>query len=458
MKLLIKNGLIVNADKNIKADILCENGKIVKIAQHLKVTADEIVDATNAYVFPGGIDPHVHLHLPSPAGFSSDDFNSGTIAGIFGGTTCIIDFVTPKKGQTLVSALQERKIEASNSLVDYSFHVSPIEWTSTTEEEIKKCIEIGVTSFKIYMAYKKSIGLDNDDILKVMQAVGKNGGLVTCHCELGDEIEVLRDYYANDEKLSAKYHPLSRPAKLETEAVKRFIEMARMANCPIYIVHVSTKKSLQYIKEAQQIGQKVFAETCPQYLLLDDKKYEGSFEETAPFVMSPPLRKETDNQALWKALEDDTIQTIGTDHCPFTLAQKSFGRGDFRKIPNGAGGIEHRMQLLFTYGVLSKRLTINQFVNKTTTQAAKIFGLYPQKGVIQVGSDADIVIWKPEKEQIISAKTHHQNCDSNIFEGLQTKGYPSYVIFNGEIVKKEDQIVFKNRKASFLKRKITWNS
>jgi len=454
MKLLIKNGLIVNADKSIKADILCEHGVILKIASSIEAEVDEIIDAANAYIFPGGIDPHVHMHLPSPAGFSSDDFLSGTRAAIYGGTTSIIDFVTPKKDQSLVAALLERKKEAANSLIDYSFHVSPIEWTDNTEEEIEQCIAEGVTSFKIYMAYKKSIGLNDTDILKVMKAVGKYGGLVTAHCELGDDIEMLRNIFAKQGRLDPEFHHLSRPAKLEAIAVKNFIELAKQANCPAYVVHVSTKGSMHYIKKAQDEGQLVYAETCPQYLLLDESKYQGSFEKIAPFVMSPPLRTKADNKALWDAFETNSIHTTGTDHCPFTLSQKAFGRNDFRKIPNGAGGVEHRLSLLYTYGVLKNKIGLNQFVNNTSTQAAKIFGLYPKKGVLQEGSDADIVIWKPTDENIISAKTHHQNCDINIYEGIHTKGYPTVVILNGEVVKKGDKVISEKRKGSFLKRTI----
>ena len=453
MKLLIKNGLIVNSDKSIKADILCDKGRIVAINESIDVKSDQILDASNMLVFPGGIDPHVHMHLPSPAGFSSDDFYSGTKAALYGGTTTIIDFVTPKKGQSLIDSLRKRKQEAKNSLIDYSFHVSPIEWIETTEKEIAECIDEGVTSFKIYMAYKKSIGLDDESILKVMKAVGKLGGLVTAHCELGDEIEVLRDSFAKQGKLSPAYHPLSRPANLEAEAVKKFIAMGKETNCPVYIVHVSTEESLKHIRKAQKKGQKVFAETCPQYLLLEDSKYQGDFDQVAPFVMSPPLRKKKDNEALWKAIKKETIQTVGTDHCPFTLAQKSLGKDDFRKIPNGAGGVEHRMELLYTYGLLN-HLTINEFVNSTSTNAAKIFGLYPQKGVLQVGSDADLVIWNPEKENIISAKNQYQNCDTNIYEGFTTKGYSKIVVVNGEVVKRGEALITNERQGSFIKRNI----
>ena len=437
MRILIKNGLIVNADRSLKADVLLENDKIIKIEKQLNpdIETDKTIDAEGCYVFPGGIDPHVHMHLPSPAGYSSDDFMTGSRAALYGGTTSIIDFVTPKKGQSLTKAIELRKEEAQNCLTNYSFHVSPVEWRDSIEEEILDCINNeGFKSFKVYMAYKDSIGLNDDVLFKVMKAVGKAGGMVTAHCELGDDIEQLRNKFATENKLSPKYHPRSRPVKLEAEAVKKAIELAKETDCPLYVVHVSSKESLKYISEAQKNGQIVFAETCPQYLLLDDSKYEGSFEQTAAFVMSPPLRKEEDNMALWKAINNGTVKTIGTDHCPFTLKQKQRGKNDFRKIPNGAGGIEHRMSLLFTYGVLEEKITLNQFVALTSTNAAKIFGMYPAKGIIVEGADADIVIWNPEKENIISTNTHHQNCDLNIYEGIKTKGEAEYILLNGRFI------------------------
>ena len=453
MILLIKNAHIINADTSIEADILCENGLITKIERNLTAEGeDKTIDASGCYVFPGGIDPHVHMHLPSHAGYSADDFSSGSKAALLGGTTTLIDFVTPQKGQSLLDALENRKEEALNSVVDYSFHVSPVEWRDTTEQEIKDCIKAGITSFKIYMAYKKVIGIENNIISKVMQVVGESGGLVTAHCELGDEIEILRNKFGKEGKLSPEFHPLSRPANLEVAAVKEFIEIGNEALCPVYVVHVSAARSLECIQKAQRNGQHVFAETCPQYLLLDDIKYQGDFSKTAPYVMSPPLRKVADNKAIWDAITDETIQTIGTDHCPFTLEQKEFGKDDFRKIPNGAGGVEHRLTLLYTYGVLENKLTLNQFVNSTSTQAAKIFGLYPQKGVIQVGSDADLVIWNPKQENMISAKTHHTNCDSDIYEGFKTKGKAKYVITNGKVVVKEGELISKISKGAFLRR------
>lgn len=454
MKLLIKNGLVVNADSSIVADILCVNGKIHRIATNISEhTADTIIDATGKYVIPGGIDPHVHMHLPSPAGFSADDFYSGTKAALMGGTTTLIDFVTPNRQETLLEALQKRKEEATNSLIDYSFHISPIQWTDTTEQEIKICIEQeGITSFKIYMAYKKSIGLSDDIIQKILQVVAKYGGLVTSHCELGDVIDKKRDEFISEGKTSPEFHPLSRPAHLEAEAVARLIQMARQANCPVYVVHVSTQQSIPFIKKAQEEGQPVFAETCPQYLLLNDAKYQGEFKETAPYVMSPPLRKKEDNAGLWKAVEQGVIHTLGTDHCPFMLKQKARGETDFTQIPNGAGGVEHRLTLSFTYGVLQEKISLNEWVALTSTNVAKLFGLFPQKGIIQEGADADLVIWNPDIEQKIAAKTHHSNADSNIFEGFMTKGKPEYVITKGKIRVIDNVLQEESQIVNFLKR------
>lgn len=454
MEILIKNGTIVNAENTLKADVLSMDGKIIEIGKNLKPdsTPDKTIDATNLYVIPGGIDPHVHMHLPSLAGFSSDDFVSGSRAAIYGGTTTLIDFVTPKKGQALIEAINQRKSEAANCLTNYTFHVSPVEWRDSMEDEIRNCVsKEGFKSFKVYMAYKDSIGLNDDVLLKVMKAVGKAGGMVTVHCELGDDIEELRIQFASDSKLSPKYHPLSRPAELEAKAVKKAIELAKLAGCPLYIVHVSAKASLISIKEAQEKGQAVLAETCPQYLLLDDTKYNGSFNQVVPFVISPPLRKNDDNNALWEAVKNGTVETIGTDHCPFTMEQKEMGRNDFRKIPNGAGGVEQRLALLYTYGVLGGRISMEQFVSITSTNAAKVFGLFPAKGIIAEGSDADIVIWNPKKEKTISVKTHQQNCDLNIYEGVKTKGAPEYVVLGGKVVLKKNRLLPDIHKGSLLK-------
>ncbi len=455
MRILIKNGTLITARRTFAADILLESGKITAIENPGKIPqqAAKVLDASGMLIFPGGIDPHVHMHLPTPAGYSGDDFLSGSRAALFGGTTTLIDFVTPRKGQSLQKALQQRKAEAANCLTDYSFHVSPVEWRASMPSEVKACIEEGIPSFKVYMAYKESIGLEDEDLKKVFHAVAEAGGMVTAHCELGDEIEQLRNDFIKNGQTTPEYHPLSRPARLEAEAVEKAIGFAAEAGCPFYIVHVSAEASLMPIRKAQQRGQKVYAESCPHYLLLDDSRYQGSFEQTAPFVLSPPLRKKADNRALWEAIADGTIQSIGTDHCPFSFGQKKTGLHDFRKIANGVGSVEHRLTLLYTYGVLQNKISLNRFVELTSTLPAKIFGLYPQKGELAPGSDADLVIWNPKKEQLISTQTHHMHCDTDIYEGFRTKGAAEYVITGGKIAVERNRWVGNNLKGQFLRRK-----
>ncbi len=454
MTILIKNGTIVNADKTFRADILTEDDKIVKIDKHIIAgNTKTIIDAQNKYIFPGGIDPHVHMHLPVFGGFSADDFYTGSIAAVYGGTTTIIDFVTPQKGELLTHAFQKRKKEAENSLINYSFHVSPIEWRNSLPEEIREIIRQGSTSFKVYMAYKQSIGLEDKDLYKVMETVAKSGALLSVHAEMGDEIENLRNQFAHAGKTSPEYHPLSRPDDTEALAVKKVLQYAEQTKCPVYIVHISAKKSLKYIREAQKKGLRVFAESCPHYLLLDNSCYQGSFKETAPYVLSPPLRKKQDNEALWKAINDEIILSIGTDHCPFSMEMKRQGLNDFRYIPNGAGGVEHRLELLYTYGVLQNKISLNKFIHLVSTQPAKIFGLYPRKGEIKENADADIIIWNPDIEKKISLKNHHQNCDNNIYEGFYTKGVAEHVIINGELVLSAQKIITE-KKGKYIHRQL----
>jgi len=455
MSILIKNGTVVNSAGTMQADLLTKEDRISLIG-HFKgdSQAGRVIDATGMYILPGGVDPHVHMHLPTAAGYSSDDFLTGSRAALYGGTTTIIDFVTPDRGESLPHALEKRMREAENSMTDYSFHVSPVEWRNSTAEEISECIRMGVTSFKVYMAYKKTIGLDDEDLLKVMTVVGRAGGIVTVHCEEGDKIEVLRDRYYGDNHTSPIFHALSRPAHLEAAAVKKAIELAAKAGCPLYIVHVSSGESLQHIRQARSKGQTVYGETCPHYLLLDDAKYVGTFEQTAPYVMSPPLRTTEDNIALWDALADGTLITVGTDHCPFTVAQKRAGLNDFRKIPGGAGGVEHRLSLLYTYGLLTKRLTFNQMVNLVSFTPSEIFGISPRKGALMEGSDADIVIWNPKADSIISKKSHHMNCDINIYEGIPVRGQAEYVIRGGKVVVENGSLISDASPGRYLSRTI----
>lgn len=455
MKTLIKNGTIVTSTQQYISDVLIQDGKIVQIGTNIsECLAEKVIQANNLFVLPGGVDPHVHLHLPTPAGNSCDDFYTGSIAAIHGGTTTIIDFVTPHKGQPLTQALNDRIDEANNCMIDYSFHVSPVDWRPTSEIEIQDCIELGFPSFKIYLAYKDTIGLDDETAYHVMKTVGKHSGMVTAHCELGDEINTFRDFYVSQKMVSPLYHMLSRAARLESLAVKRAIDIADQTNCPLYIVHVSAGDSLKHIHLAQQSGQPIFAETCPQYLLLDDSAYNGDFEQTSKYVISPPLRTIEDMAQLWEGIQNNTIQTVGTDHCPFSLAQKSVGIDDFRKIPNGAGGIEHRLELLYTYGVLNNQISMNRMVDIFSTQPAKIFGLYPQKGEIAIGSDADIVVWNPSTESVISAETHHSKADMSIYEGYKVKGSAQYVLTKGKVILEHGKLTSDLPFGKLLRRKV----
>jgi dihydropyrimidinase len=456
MKILIKNGTVISSSERADSDVLIIDGVIARTGNDLAADdADRVIEARGKYLLPGGVDPHVHMHLPVSGGFSSDDFFTGSRAALFGGTTTIIDFVTPSRGESLPAALEKRKREAEVSLADYAFHVSPVEWCKTTCDEIRECIKMGVTSFKVYMAYKETIGLDDDDLLRVMKCVAEAGGMVTVHCEQGDEIEKLRNRYSDRNSTSPYYHALSRPAALEASAVEKAIKMAGSVHRPLYIVHVSSKESLKYIREARLREQVIYAETCPQYLLLDDSKYRGDFLETAPYVMSPPLRTREDSDALWAALNDGTLSTVGTDHCPFTMNQKMAALNDFRKIPGGAGGVQHRLELLYTYGVLTNRLTFNQMVNIFSEQPARIFGLHPRKGAIAEGSDADIVVWNPDCVRTISAGTHHQNCDINIYEGMTVKGSADYVIKGGTVIVENGKMTMPEITGKYLFRTIS---
>ena len=436
MIIIIRNAHIVNADGDFHSDILIREGKIISIGKGVRydgVDEQEEIDATGMLVFPGGVDPHVHMHLPTGAGYSSDDFRSGSKAALSGGTTSIIDFVTPHRGQSLVDALKARKAEAAGCLTALGFHISPVEWRESTADEIRECIRLGYKSFKLYMAYKDSIGVDESVIEKVMQVVAAEGGIVIMHCEMGDKIEQLRTKMAAEGLLSPAAHPLSRPPHTESQAVGIAIRLAAKTNCPLYVVHVSAAESVELIRQARNSGQQVMGEACPHHLLLDESLYNKPFEQSAPYVLSPPLRSRRHRDALWKGLQDGTLQTVGTDHCPFMMHQKNLGRNDFRKIANGAGGVEHRLSLLYTYGVLQNKISLQDFVKLTSTNPAKTFGMYAYKGIIAEGADADIVIWDPNKKHTITAKNHQQNCDHNIYEGFITIGNPSIVIAKGKV-------------------------
>lgn len=456
--LLIKNAQIVSDKDIVKSDIFIVDGIIEKVESTISQYPEntKIIDAKNQYVFPGAIDAHVHFQLPTPAGPSSDDFYTGSRAALSGGTTTIIDFITPRIKQNLIDAFEQRYKEAENSITDFSLHQSITWWDDSCRNQMDRCInELGITSFKTYMAYKGVVGIEDVDLIKAMHAASENGGLITSHCENGDLINFLRNDFIKNNKTQAKYHVLSRPNIAESEAINRIITYAKYTGCKLYIVHVSAAQSLELIKKAQLEGFNIKGETCPHYLVLDDSAYEQDNAKAIGYVLSPPLRSKNDNEALWKAISENVIQVMATDHCPFNLkGQKDIGLTNFTRIPNGGNGLENRLQLIFHYGVNSKLIDIKKFVEINCVQPAKIFGMYPRKGAIQKGADADIVIWNNEKNATISAKTQYQNCDYSIFEGFETKGIAQYVIKGGEIVVEDYNWIEPKVKGSYIKRKL----
>jgi len=437
-QLLIVNGTVINSDSTSISDIAVSEGVITEIGKlnPANFTGYQIIDAKGKYIFPGGIDPHVHLELPTPAGPSSDDFLSGSKAAIAGGTTFIIDFVTPSRGQSLMKALAFRLKESNKCLVDYTLHMGITWFDETIPEQMDWCVnEVGIKSFKAYLAYKGSIGIEYPELEQVMKKAAALNATVLVHCEEGDVILQNQKKFLSEGKTEPLYHALSRPAEVESESVRKVIDLCRKTGCKTYIVHTSTGKSIEYIRAARKEGLPLFCETCPQYLVLDERVYSKPLPDSLKYVISPPIRSKKDQEALWLAVADGTVDVISTDHCPFnTKGQKDVGINDFTKIPNGAGGIENRLALLYTYGVLTKKISLQQFVGLTSTNAARIFDLYPQKGAIEVGSDADLVIWNPEAKSVISVKTQLQKCDANIYDEMPIAGRAEFAISKGEIL------------------------
>ncbi len=455
MPVLIKNGRIITASEDFVADIFIEGEKITTIGKDLSGRADKIINAQDKLVFPGGIDPHVHLDLPVMGIHSRDNFETGTRAALFGGTTTIIDFANQQKGGTLYSALETwHKKAAGNSYCDYSFHVSVTDITKNTKAEIKSLIEQeGITSFKTFMAYKDTLMIDDAAMKAVMEEVKKYGGMVTVHATDGNMIGSQVEKFRLQNNLSPLYHYLSQPDYTESEATGRFIDMAIDTGVNAYVVHLTCTSALERIKQANKNRQLILAETCPQYLLLDADLYKRG-EEAVKWILSPPLRTKEDQKSLWTGIQDGYIQTVGTDHCPFMMEDKLKNKEDFTKVPNGIPGIEHRMELLFSEGVLKERISLNKFVEVTSTNAAKIFGLYPQKGDIKVGSDADIVILDSNEKHIISAKTHHHHCDYSAYEGWEVTGKVKSVLLRGKVVLEDDTLKTRKGYGRFLKRAV----
>ena len=454
MSLLIKNGTIITASDLYRGDVFVERDLVSAIGTGLPMTADRTIDATGRYVIPGGIDCHTHLDMPFGGTRSADDFESGTIAAAFGGTTSIVDFAIQYRGQTLHYAWEAWLNKADGkAVIDYGFHMIITELTEQVEQEMDKLVREGITSFKLFMAYPGVFMLDDASIFRAMLRTGKNGGTICMHAENGGVIDVLVKKALAEGKTAPKYHALTRPARAEGEATHRAIALAEMANVPVYIVHLSAAEALEMVTEARDRGLPAYAETCPQYLFLSYDNYEEPGFEGAKYVMSPPLRPRETQDKLWRGLAFNDLQAISTDHCPFCMKeQKVLGHDDFSKIPNGAPGIETRMSLVYDGGVRPGRISLNRWVELTSTSPAKIFGMFPRKGTIAPGSDADIVVFNPEKKMTLSAKTHHMKVDYNPYEGREVTGVSETVISRGKVIIEKGKFTGRTGAGQFLKR------
>jgi dihydropyrimidinase len=454
--ILIKNGTIVTATDQYRGDVLVEREKITTLGSSLTMAADRVIDAAGKYVLPGGIDVHTHLDMPFGGTTSADDFQTGTIAAAHGGTTTVIDFAIQYRGQTLHHAWDTwlKKAEGK-AAIDYGFHMIITELNDQVELEMDALVGQGITSFKLFMAYPGVFMLDDASIFKALLRTGKNGGTICMHAENGGVIDVLVQRALAAGQTAPKYHALTRPARAEAEATHRAIALAEIADVPVYIVHLSAAEALEMVTEARDRGLPAHAETCPQYLFLSYDNYEEPGFEGAKYVMSPPLRPKETQDRLWRGLSANDLQVISTDHCPFCMKeQKVLGAGDFSKIPNGAPGIETRMSLVYDGGVRAGRISLNRFVELTSTSPAKIFGLFPRKGTIAPGSDADIVIFDPGKTQTLSVKTLHMNVDYNPYEGRQVTGVTETVLSRGQVIIDGGAFTGRVGAGSFLKRSI----
>lgn len=437
MSTLIRGGTVVTATDTYRGDVLIEGETITTIGTNIDSSKHDVVDASGAYVFPGGIDPHTHLDMPFGGTVTADDFESGTRAAAMGGTTTIVDFALHTRGKSLKEALDTwHEKAAGKACIDYAFHLTIADGREETMAEIPRMIEEhGVNSFKVFMAYKHVLQVDDETIFKTLQTCAKHGGLVQVHAENGDVIEVITKQALAEGKTDPKWHALTRPVECEGEATHRAIRLAEIAGAPLYVVHVSSAMAADAVSDGRKRGLHIYGETCPQYLVCEYADYERPDFEGAKYVLSPPIRDKWNQDVLLRKLMNMELHSFGSDHCSFNLCgQKELGKHDFSKIPNGAPTIEDRLAILYEVGVNRKLLGLNNFVALGCTNPAKLFGLFPRKGTIAVGSDADILVWDPNEVRTISPKTHHMNVDNNVFEGMSIKGRPRYVFSRGRMV------------------------
>lgn len=455
MSLLIKGGTVVTAEDKFRADVYCEGGKIVAVGPDLDAPAGaQVIDAGGQYVMPGGIDPHTHMQLPFMGTVASEDFYTGTAAALAGGTTMIIDFVIPSPQQRLMEAYNTWREWAEKAVSDYSFHVAVTWWDDSVHEDMGTLVrDYGVNSFKHFMAYKNAIMADDEVLVNSFTRALELGAIPTVHAENGELVYQLQNKIKAKGITGPEGHPLSRPPEVEGEAANRAIRVAQVLDVPIYIVHVSAKESLETITRARNEGQRVYGEVLAGHLVIDDSVYRHpDWNVAAAHVMSPPFRPKEHQEALWRGLQSGNLQTTATDHCCFCADQKAMGREDFTKIPNGTAGVEDRLAVLWHHGVNTGKLTMSEFVAVTSANTAKIFNIYPRKGTVSVGADADLVVWDPEATKTISAKTHHQNIDYNIFEGMTVKGVPSHTVSAGEVVYADGQLNVERGRGNYINR------
>ena len=457
MSVLIKNGRVITAVDDYFADIFIKNETVTLIGEKLDIEADEVIDASGKYLFPGGLDPHTHLDMPFGGTTSADDFETGTRAAAHGGTTTLIDFAIQSKGHSTLEALDTWHAKADGkTAIDYGFHMIVTDLEDNRVHEMKMLANAGVTSYKLFMAYPGVLYVDDGTIYRAMRKAGEDGTVVCMHAENGIVIDEIVKQALAEGKTEPKYHAITRPTRMEAEGVHRAISIAEVAQVPIYIVHLSSSDALEQVMLARNRGVHAFAETCPQYLFLDDSYYDQEGFEGAKYVMTPALREKWNQDELWKGLKFGDLQSIATDHCPFCFKdQKMLGIDDFSKIPNGGPGVENRMSLVFNGGVNSGRISLNKFVELTSTAAAKTFGLFPKKGTIAVGSDADIVIFDPNRTETISVNntcTHHMNVDYNAYEGFEVTGFTETVLSRGKVIIDNCEYVGKKGDGHFLKR------
>jgi dihydropyrimidinase len=454
MTTLIKNGRIITATDDYVADILVDGETIMTIGRDLRASVDQVIDAAGYLVIPGAIDPHVHMELPFGGTVSSDTFETGTRAAACGGTTSIIDFAIQYKGKTFAQTLDDWHAKAEGRCaIDYGFHLAVTEYEARHAAEFARVVDAGVTTFKLFLAYPGVFMVDDPTMFRVMRSAGEAGGLTLVHAENGDAIQLKIAELLAAGKTEPKYHAQSRPPVMQADGVARAVRVAEFANAPVFIVHVSCEAAMMELQRSRDAGNPAYGETCTQYLFLDETEYDRPDFEGAKYVFTPPLVARENIEPLWKGLKLGYLQEVSTDHCPFNFkGQKELGRGDFTKIPNGGPGVEDRLSMVYDGAVVKRGWSLNKWVDICSTASAKLFGMFPKKGTIAVGSDADLVLFDPAVERTISAKTHHMNCDYSLFEGWRIKGQPRTVLSRGKVVVQDGRYVGTAGDGKFLKR------